>query len=149
MDLHFVVAALGRDCDEFTLHIYASLAEQEWEMISERIKAANAAAKRNGQKFGLRLRSKGGRRRFVALGVAAWKASRPPADPQVRGVYTTTAPELNRDYEATEVATDQKIGGRVVVVSGSIDSIDKDFLDHAVIHLRTGNQFIRPYLETI
>jgi DNA invertase Pin-like site-specific DNA recombinase len=34
--VHFVVAALGRDCDEFTLHIYASLAEQERKLISER-----------------------------------------------------------------------------------------------------------------
>jgi hypothetical protein len=69
--VHFVVAALGRDCDEFTLHIYASLAEQERKMISERIKAAKAAAKRKGQKFGLALRSKAERRRVVALGIAA------------------------------------------------------------------------------
>jgi len=27
--VHFIVAALGRDCDDFTLHIYASLAEAE------------------------------------------------------------------------------------------------------------------------
>ena len=26
--VHFIVAALGRDCDDFTLHIYASLAEE-------------------------------------------------------------------------------------------------------------------------
>jgi DNA invertase Pin-like site-specific DNA recombinase len=45
--VHFMVAALGRDCDEFTLHIYASLAEQERKMISERIKAAKAVAKRS------------------------------------------------------------------------------------------------------
>lgn len=70
--VHFVVAALGRDCDNFTLHIYASLAEQERKMISERIKAAKAAAKRKGQKFGLALRSKAERRRVVALGMAAW-----------------------------------------------------------------------------
>jgi DNA invertase Pin-like site-specific DNA recombinase len=38
--VHFLVAALGRDCDNFTLHIYASLAEQERKMMSERIKAA-------------------------------------------------------------------------------------------------------------
>ena len=38
--VHFIVAALGRDCDDFTLHIYASLAEQERKLISERIKAA-------------------------------------------------------------------------------------------------------------
>src|SRR5690348_9696319 len=44
--VHFVVAGLGRDCDEFTLHIYASLAEQERKMISERVKAALAIAKR-------------------------------------------------------------------------------------------------------
>src|SRR5271170_5668360 len=31
--VHFVVAVLGRDCDNFTLHIYASLAEQERKMI--------------------------------------------------------------------------------------------------------------------
>jgi DNA invertase Pin-like site-specific DNA recombinase len=30
--VHFMVAALGRDCDAFTLHIYASLAEQERKM---------------------------------------------------------------------------------------------------------------------
>ena len=49
--VHFIVAALGRDCDDFTLHIYASLAEQERKMISERIKAAKAAAKAKGKKW--------------------------------------------------------------------------------------------------
>jgi DNA invertase Pin-like site-specific DNA recombinase len=39
--VHFVVAQLGRDCDEFTLHIYACLAEQERKLISERAKAAS------------------------------------------------------------------------------------------------------------
>src|SRR5690242_15782461 len=51
--VHFVVTALGRDCDEFTLHIYASLAEQERRMISERIKAALARSKNRGR-LGLR-----------------------------------------------------------------------------------------------
>src|SRR6202007_3083331 len=37
--VHFIVAAFGKDCDEFTLHIYASMAEQERKMISERCKA--------------------------------------------------------------------------------------------------------------
>jgi len=49
--VHFIVAALGRDCDDFTLHIYASLAEAERKMISERIKAALARSKK---KLGLR-----------------------------------------------------------------------------------------------
>jgi DNA invertase Pin-like site-specific DNA recombinase len=69
--VHFVVAALGRDCDEFTLHIYATLAQQERKMFSERIRAAKAVAKRNGQKSGLALRSKAEVRRVVALGMAA------------------------------------------------------------------------------
>ncbi len=69
--VHFVVAALGRDCDNFTLHIYASLAEQERKMISERIKAALAVKKAKGKKFGLAICSKAWRRRVTALGHAA------------------------------------------------------------------------------
>src|SRR4029077_8613394 len=61
--VHFIVAALGRDCDDFTLHIYASLAEQERKMISERCRAAQAIRKRNGGRFGLQLRSNADRRR--------------------------------------------------------------------------------------
>ena len=68
--VHFVVAALGRDCDDFTLHLYASLAEQERKMISERATAAAAVAKRKGKKFGLQLRSKAQQRRISALGRA-------------------------------------------------------------------------------
>jgi hypothetical protein len=69
--VHVIVAALGRDCDNFTLHIYASLAEQERKMISERIKAALAVARSKGRKFGLETYSKAERRRITALGHAA------------------------------------------------------------------------------
>jgi DNA invertase Pin-like site-specific DNA recombinase len=68
--VHFKVAAFGRDCDTFTLHIYASLAEQERKMISERAKAAAAVAKRRGKKFGLALRSKCEQHRVSAMGRA-------------------------------------------------------------------------------
>ena len=71
--VHFVVAALGRDCDEFTLHIYASLAEQERKMISERIRAAAAVRRRKGIKHGLALRSKAYGQRLRKLGHAAVK----------------------------------------------------------------------------
>ena len=64
--VHFIVAALGRDCDEFTLHIYASLAEQERKLISERSKAAAAVRKRKGLKSGFALRSKAWIRRLSA-----------------------------------------------------------------------------------
>jgi len=71
--VHFVVAALGRDCDDFTLHIYASLAEQERRMISERIKAALARSKNRGR-LGLRnpiMHSKAFRRRLQDAAAAA------------------------------------------------------------------------------
>lgn len=51
--VHFMVAALGKDCDEFTLHIYASLAEQERRLISQRNKAAAAVLKRAGKRLGI------------------------------------------------------------------------------------------------
>src|ERR1700722_5445057 len=54
--VHFMVAAFGRDCDAFTLHIYASLAEQERKLISERCKAVAATLKRKGKKYGLQVR---------------------------------------------------------------------------------------------
>jgi DNA invertase Pin-like site-specific DNA recombinase len=69
--VHFVVAALGRDCDDFTLHIYASLAEQERKMISERTKAGLAIAKQKGVKLGMAAHSKAQRRRIRERGNAA------------------------------------------------------------------------------
>jgi len=69
--VHFVVAALGRDCDDFTLHIYASLAEQERKMISERCKASAAVLKRKGKKLGLQARSRAEQQRVAALGRAS------------------------------------------------------------------------------
>jgi DNA invertase Pin-like site-specific DNA recombinase len=69
--VHFVVAALGRDCDEFTLHIYASLAEQERKMISERTKAALARVRgRCGMNHPIK-HSRSFRRRIKILSNAA------------------------------------------------------------------------------
>jgi hypothetical protein len=63
--------SLGRDCDHFVLHIYASLAEQERKLISARNKAAAAARKLRGQLFGLQMLPKAEQRRISALGRAA------------------------------------------------------------------------------
>lgn len=44
----FMVCALGRNVDPFTLHIYAALAEQERRFISQRTAAGLQAAKQRG-----------------------------------------------------------------------------------------------------
>jgi DNA invertase Pin-like site-specific DNA recombinase len=81
--VHFIVAALGRDCDEFTLHIYASLAEQERKMISERTKAGLARSKKP---LGMNVRSKRSkafRRRIQAEAARSAEKSAPTAPSSV------------------------------------------------------------------
>lgn len=48
----FIVTALGKNVDPFMLHIYAALAEKERALISERTKAALAAARERGVQLG-------------------------------------------------------------------------------------------------
>ena len=69
--VHFMVAGLGKDCDHFVLHIYASLAEQERKMISERIKAALARTKKPLGLRHPRMQSKAFRRRLQRLAAAS------------------------------------------------------------------------------
>jgi DNA invertase Pin-like site-specific DNA recombinase len=50
--VEFIVTELGRQDDPFTLHIFAALAQKERLLISQRTKAAIAAAKERGRRFG-------------------------------------------------------------------------------------------------
>lgn len=50
----FIVAELGADVDPFVLHLYASLAEKERRLISERTRAALAVRKASGVALGNR-----------------------------------------------------------------------------------------------
>jgi DNA invertase Pin-like site-specific DNA recombinase len=69
--VEFIVTALGRQADPFILHLYAALAEKERHLISERTKAGLAAAKRRGQKLGMRALRKRDVRKIAAMGAAA------------------------------------------------------------------------------
>ena len=69
--VEFIVTALGRQADPFVLHLYAALAEKERLMISERTKAGLQAARRRGQRLGMRARGKVAVRKIAALGAAA------------------------------------------------------------------------------
>ncbi|MEY3787552.1 MAG: hypothetical protein RLZ75_1759 [Pseudomonadota bacterium] len=48
----FIVTQLGKDADNFMLHLYAALSEKERELISERTKAALQQLKANGKQLG-------------------------------------------------------------------------------------------------
>jgi uncharacterized protein (DUF1330 family) len=61
--------------------------------------------------------------------------------------YKTTAAKLYQDYEANEVATDEKIGDKPVEISGKVESIDKDFMNNILIHMATGQMFMDAVLS--
>ena len=69
--VEFVVTSLGRQADPFILHLYAALAEKERALISERTKAGLKAAKRRGQKLGMRAKPQRAVREMQAKGAQA------------------------------------------------------------------------------
>ena len=70
----FIVVALGKNVDPFTLHIYAALAEQERRMISRRTKEALQEAKARGVKLG-RQETADANRDAAAAGMRSWGLS--------------------------------------------------------------------------
>lgn len=49
---------------------------------------------------------------------------------------------LWKDYNANEVRADDQYKGRSLIISGKVQSIDKDFLDNVIVRLRSPNQFM-------
>lgn len=47
--------------------------------------------------------------------------------------YTLSANQLYNEYNSNEVAADSKYKGKVVIVTGTIQDIGKDFMDDAYI----------------
>jgi DNA invertase Pin-like site-specific DNA recombinase len=129
--VHFIVAALGRDADKFTLHIYASLAEQERKLISERNKAVSAAAQLSGKRFALKSQPKAWLRRFRARAKAG---------------TTRAALERAEAYRAhIEWALRQPgVNGRVI----SYNSAAK-MLNERGIHSTRGGQWTGPQLMNV
>lgn len=62
-------------------------------------------------------------------------------------IYQTTSRRLFSDYEKNEVALDEKIKNKQVILLGVIESIDKDFMDNMVINLKTSNQFMSSRMQ--
>lgn len=69
--VEFIVTSLGRQADPFILHLYAALAEKERSLISERTKAGLKAAKRRGQKLGMRAKPQHAVKQIAAKGAQA------------------------------------------------------------------------------
>jgi len=128
--VHFIVAALGRDCDDFTQHIYASLAQQERKMISERVNVALAAAKRRGRKFGVQLRSKAWQRRVSALGRAALSKA---------AMERAEAYRLHIEWAFRQPG----IGGRRISYRGAANQLNERNLESPMGRGWTGHQLQR------
>ncbi|MEB5708339.1 OB-fold protein [Pantoea anthophila] len=73
----------------------------------------------------------------------------PPAktSPPQKPIYQTTARKLFNDYEENEVAVDEQLKGKLVAMTGIVQSIDKDFTDSIIISLKTDNEFMPARLE--
>jgi hypothetical protein len=54
-----------------------------------------------------------------------------------RAIVTATAQELFDAYEANEVATDIQLKGKIIEISGRVQSIDKNILDAMFVSLET------------
>lgn len=73
--VEFIVTSLGRQADPFILHLYAALAEKERSLISERTKAGLKAAKRRGQKLGMRAKPEDEVKRIATKGAQGNRAA--------------------------------------------------------------------------
>ncbi|MEI0697051.1 hypothetical protein ABRP57_06690 [Pectobacterium aroidearum] len=76
-------------------------------------------------------------------------ASTPVPESKAPEVYKTTASGLFNAYEENEVAIDEKMKGKIVEISGTVQSIDKDFTDAIIVQLKTGNEFLPAMMNII
>jgi hypothetical protein len=53
-----------------------------------------------------------------------------------------SAVDLFNAYDENEVATDEKLKGVIIEITGTVQSIDKDFMDDINISLRSTNEYM-------
>src|SRR6185369_8455717 len=58
-----------------------------------------------------------------------------------RAYQSINAAQLYFAYENNEIAADNKYRGQGLKVTGTVDSVGKDFLDHPHVYLDTPNEF--------
>lgn len=74
MNVKFIVTSLGEDIDDFSLHIFSSLAQMERKMIGERTKAALQSLKQKGKALGFSIpKLAANQKEISSKGVAAIK----------------------------------------------------------------------------
>lgn len=103
----FLVAELGADVDPFMVHIYASLAEKERALISERTRAALQAAKARGQVLGVSGNAETAARARAAQTVYARRASETTRTVirEIRATGTTTLVAIAQELQRRGVPT--------------------------------------------
>lgn len=52
-----------------------------------------------------------------------------------------SAANLEKEYKANEVAADTKYKGKIVKISGTVASVDKDILDNPLVRIETNEMF--------
>jgi peptidylprolyl isomerase len=77
---------------------------------------------------------------LISIKVSTVPAAANVVDPAAANVVD--AIKLWSDYHDNEVAADEQYKGRLLLVDGVVASIDKDFLDHIVIRLKSRNEFM-------
>ena len=71
------------------------------------------------------------------------------ASEPTREVFRTNAIDIFNAYDSNEVATDENLKGKIIEISGIIESIDKNFEDAVVIVLETGEPFMSAILHML
>ncbi|MGD0546753.1 MAG: hypothetical protein ABR991_02860 [Terracidiphilus sp.] len=90
---------------------------------------------------------------FVAYQVYSCNNASPnssfTSDEIAQPLYRIDANDLFNLYERNEVSADAAMRGKTVVVTGIVQSIDKDFADTVVINLATSNEFMPVRLSLV